>query len=178
QVKDAGYPTTFNSFNATGAMLDTMSTFDWIEAFVPGGHDSPMGQLLDVAYNIEYGAETTDQSSLNLVYLLGFQPNANGKAIEIFGQSDERYHVRGGNQQIPNAIAASLGASVRYGYSLLSIARTPAGRYALAFNHGKSTVNVTADYVVLAIPFAVLRNLDYSAAGFDALKNTAIQELG
>jgi len=31
---------------------------------------------------------------------------------------------------------------------------------------------------VLAIPFAVLRDIDYSQAGFNALKNTAIQELG
>jgi monoamine oxidase len=37
---------------------------------------------------------------------------------------------------------------------------------------------VIADYVVLALPFAVLRGLDYSRAGFDALKHEAIQELG
>ena len=33
--------------------------------------DSKVGQLLDVAYNIEYGAESSEQSSLNLIYLLG-----------------------------------------------------------------------------------------------------------
>ena len=76
-----------------------MSVYDWIETRVPGGHGSPLGQLLDVAYTIEYGADTTDQSSLNLVYLLGFQPNAN--RLVVFGESDERFHVRGGNEQLP-----------------------------------------------------------------------------
>ena len=37
---------------------------------------------------------------------------------------------------------------------------------------------VTADYVILAIPFAVLRHIDYSKAGFDELKIKSIQELG
>ena len=34
-----------------------MSVVDWIEESVPGGMGSRLGQLLDVTYNIEYGAE-------------------------------------------------------------------------------------------------------------------------
>ena len=49
-----------------------MSIIDWIEESVPGGIGSKLGQLLDVAYNIEYGAESSRQSSLNLIYLLGY----------------------------------------------------------------------------------------------------------
>jgi len=37
---------------------------------------------------------------------------------------------------------------------------------------------VVSDYVVLALPFAVLANVDTSGAGFDAKKNQAIQQLG
>ena len=40
---------------------------------------------------IEYGADTTEQSSLNFLYLLAFQPSPKGFAI--FGVSDERYHI-------------------------------------------------------------------------------------
>src|SRR5262249_648357 len=36
----------------------------------------------------------------------------------------------------------------------------------------------TAEMAILALPFAVLRTLDYSRAGFDALKDRTIQELG
>src|SRR5207302_10408875 len=70
-VTDAGYPTLYNSSTQAGRDLDAMSVYDWIESRVPGGHASPMGQLLDVAYNIEYGNVSQQQSSLNLVYLLG-----------------------------------------------------------------------------------------------------------
>jgi hypothetical protein len=37
---------------------------------------------------------------------------------------------------------------------------------------------VTADYVILTLPVAVLRTIDYSKAGFDALKTTAITQYG
>ena len=36
-----------------------MSIVDWINESVPGGLRSRLGKLLDVAYNIEYGGETT-----------------------------------------------------------------------------------------------------------------------
>src|SRR5262249_48076624 len=175
-LKAAGYPTTFDDATDAGAKLDQMSVFDWIETRVPGGHGSPLGALLDVAYNIEYGADTPEQSSLNLVYLLGFQPAPHG--VELFGQSDERFHVRGGNQRVPEAIAAALGPAVKTGWRLLRVALTSGGRVSLTFSVGGVTREVVADLAVLAIPFAVLRDLDTAQAGFNALKNTAIQELG
>src|SRR5436190_17059878 len=61
----AGYPTTYKIHTDAGIALDRLSVYDWIESRVPGGHKRPMGQLLDVAYNIEYGNVTTKQSSLN-----------------------------------------------------------------------------------------------------------------
>src|ERR1700693_2740137 len=102
-------PALYTSFTEAGFDLDHMSLYEWIESRVPGGHGSRMGQLLDVAYNIEYGSETTVQSALNLVYLLGYQP-APAK-FSVFGSSDERYHLAGGNEQLPRAIAAALPAN-------------------------------------------------------------------
>ena len=171
----AGYPTTFDSSTPAGAQLDAMSVYDWIESRVPGGHRSDLGQLLDVAYTIEYAANSTDQSALNLVYLLGFQPDSS--QLSIFGQSDETYHLRGGNQRLPVAIAQHLD-NVRYGHSLQRLATTPGGCYELTFDRSDRSVVVVADYVVLALPFAVLRGLDTSDAGFDTRKKEAISELG
>ena len=54
-----------------------MSVYDWIERYVPGGHNRPLGRLLDV-------------------------PNNSG--LSIFGESDERFHIDGGNEQLPLAI--------------------------------------------------------------------------
>ncbi len=176
-LKAAGYPTHWDSITPGGKALDQMSVYDWISTRVPGGHNSKLGKILDVAYNIEYGAETKDQSSLNLVYLLGYQPNNNRMAI--FGASDETYHVRGGNQKLPMAIASALPANtVQFGYRMTQIAQNADKTFALTFKTANGTQVVTADAVVLALPFAVLRTLDYSSAGFDARKDMAIQQLG
>jgi monoamine oxidase len=176
-VAKASYPTLYNLSTPTGQALDAMSVYDWIDSRVPGGHGSPFGQLLDVAYNIEYGAETTDQASLNLVYLLGYKARPGNFAI--FGASDERYHILGGNQRLPETIAADIdgrGVSIQTGARLSAIALRSDGSYALTFD-GRSGA-VIADRVVLALPFAVLRTLDYKKAGFDSLKKLAIERLG
>jgi monoamine oxidase len=173
----AGYPTLYNYFTSAGAALDHLSVYDWIESRVPGGHASPMGQLLDVAYNIEYGANTDAQSALNLIYLLGFQSNPGN--FSMFGRSDERYHLAGGNEQLPRAIAAALpSGSVQTGTALTTISKNADGSYALGFRRGATKFTVTADRVILALPFSILRNLDFNAAGFSGVKVTAIQQLG
>lgn len=173
----ASYPTLYNLNTPGGVILDHMSVYDWIESRVPGGHTSPMGGLLDVAYNIEYGAQTTDQASLNLVYLLGYKARPGN--FSIFGLSDERYHIAGGNERLPQAIAADIsarGSAIRTGWRMTGIARRSDGTYSLSFDGVRNPV--IADQVVLALPFAVLRTLDYRRAGFDDLKDTAIQDLG
>ncbi|MDX6590600.1 MAG: monoamine oxidase, partial [Solirubrobacterales bacterium] len=52
------------------------------------------------------------------------------------------------------------------------------GSYRLTLQSGSATSTVTADHVVLALPFSILRDVNYSKAGFSAVKDTAIQELG
>jgi monoamine oxidase len=176
QVQAAGYPTLYNSFTPTGQALDQMSVYDWIEKYVPGGHGSQFGTLLDNAYNEEYGAQTADQSSLNLVYLLGF--NSKPGSFSIYGKSDERYHIVGGNSLLPKAIAGAL-PNLHNGYRMTAIKTNADGTITLVFDTGGGTSTVvTADHVVLCMSFAVLRTLDYKKAGFDRLKQTAITQLG
>jgi len=173
----AGYPTTYKTHTDAGVALDQMSVYDWIESRVPGGHTSPMGQLLDVAYNIEYGNVSTVQSSLNLIYLLAFQPVPGN--FRIFGASDERYHILGGNELLPKAIAASLPqSSIKPNTALTAIAMNPDGSYNLSFSSPTGPFTSPVDRVILALPFSVLRTLNYRKANFDNLKITAITELG
>jgi monoamine oxidase len=175
-LEAAGESTTYDKFTPEGRKLDQMSVAEWIDSRVPGGRKSPIGALLDVAYAIEYGADTTDQSALNVVYLLGANKQTEaGEGFNVFGESDERYHIRGGNQQLPVRIAKHLRTPVQLGMRMTSIARNGDETYALSFDGHPS---VAADLVILSLPFAVLRKIDTSAAGFDARKNTAIQELG
>jgi monoamine oxidase len=177
QVNEAPFPTTYNSFTPTGCYLDHLSVYEWIEKYVPGGHNSQLGRYLDSAYNQEYGLDTPVQSSLNLVYLLGFQPQTG--PWQIYGLSDERYRIRGGNQLLPEAIAATLpSGSVMTRWALASIRLTGRGGYDLTFKTPSGSSTVEADEVILTLPFSVLRCLDYLSAGFDSLKQTAIQQLG
>jgi monoamine oxidase len=177
QVQATGYPTTYALHNDAGAAFDEMTVYDWIEQYVPGGHGSRMGRLLESAYNEEYGAETTGQAALNLIYLLGFQASPGN--FSIFGKSDERFHIVGGNQQLPEAIATAIGpANVKMGWAMQSITRNGDGSVAMTFTTPGKKQTVTADQVILCTSFSVLRTLDYSGAGFDARKQTAITQLG
>jgi monoamine oxidase len=164
QLHAAGYPTLYNSYNAEGFALDHLSVYDWIEKYVPGGHTSELGQLLDVAVATEFGMDTSQQSALNMVY---------------YGTGDEKYHISAGNQALPVAIANWLAAgSVVLGWRLAAIAARPDGTVALTFQTAGGERQVVFDQVILALPFSVLRKLDYSRAGFDALKIAAITQLG
>lgn len=181
-LASAPFPTLYNMSTPAGQALDNLSLFNWIETRVPGGHSSRMGNLLDVAYNIEFGNTTDQQSSLNLVYLLGFQPVPG--QFRIFGASDERYHLQGGNERLPHAIAAALApGTVQLNTALTGIVMNGDGSWTLSFNGPSGKFTNVADRVIMAIPFSVLRTLltsdrDYRNAGFDTIKQTAIQQLG
>src|SRR6266849_2707596 len=181
-LNSAPFPTLYNRFTPAGQALDNLSLYKWIETRVPGGHTSKMGQLLDVAYNIEYGNVTSEQSSLNMVYLLGFQPIPGN--FRIFGASDERYHLQGGNERLPQAIAAALPpGTVQLNTALTGIVMNTDGSWTLSLDGPSSKFTRVVDRVVMAIPFSVLRTLltsdaDYRVAGFDTTKQIAIQHLG
>jgi monoamine oxidase len=176
QTKSDGSPNTdgtvvYNALTPRAIELDNMSVHEWIARNV--GSKSTLGRLLDAAYCSELGAETMEQSALNLVLMLSGAPDSN---FVPFGASDERFHIIGGNQRLPLAMAEYLGPSiVKRHQRLESIARECDGTYALGFD-GK---DVVADHVILTVPFAVLADsIDHSGAGFDDLKRTAIKELG
>ena len=175
-VSAASYPTTYTISTPRGRELDQLSITDWIERYVPGGLDSRLGRLLDVAYTIEYGADSSEQSVLNMLYLLGY---VGPGQFRIFGKSNEKYHVRGGNDLVVDRLAAGLEGQVETGQELVAIAETGGGRYTLTFRTGSGTTTVTVDHVILTVPFSIMReSVDWSQAGFGTVKATAIEEMG
>jgi monoamine oxidase len=128
------------------------------------------------AYEAEYGLAAHEQSCLNFLFFI----RANRRSrFEPFGVSDERYHLVGGNQQIPRELAARLPGQLRYGERLEAVRKTAAGAVELTLRRGSTAVTATYDAVVLAVPFTVLRGvaLDRSLA-LPAWKTLAIQQLG
>jgi monoamine oxidase len=175
-VSAASYPTLWNNYTPRGFELDHMSIIQWLDATVPmGGSKSKLGRVLDIAYNIEYGAECSEQSSLNLLYLLGYSGQGQ---FRVFGPSNEKYHVHGGNQQIADRLEAALHQQISLGTELTAIKQNSGGSFTLTLRQGPVTLTPPAyDHVVLALPFSLLRNVNYSKAGFEPLKVTAIKEL-
>lgn len=177
----AGYPTTAFSYNAAGAALDAMTLYDWIESRVPGGHSSPLGALLDVAYDEEFGGPTSEQSALNIVYLLGYQTDP--AHFAMFGLSDERFHMVGGNERLPVAMAAEIElkapGTIVLNAAMTSLAARFGGGYQIGVSSGGRPARTeAADIVILALPFSVLRHLDIAQAGFTHRKMNAIRTLG
>jgi monoamine oxidase len=173
-VSAASYPTLYDLYTPRGWELDHLSITDWIRAYVPGGLRSRLGQLLDVAYNIEYGGESSVQSSLNMLYLLAYSGQGQ---LRIFGPSNEKYHIVGGNDQVPARLASLLPGQIRLGTELVALARNGDGTWTVTTQTGNRTSSQVADHVVLTLPFSLLRKVDLSRAGFPVLKKTAIAEL-
>lgn len=130
--------------------------------------------VLDEAYVAEYGLETYQQSSLNFV---GFMRLNKRSKFEPFGVSDERYHVRNGNDGITSGIASRLPGAIETGAMLTKLAKNASGQYLMYFNGG--SVPEIADTVVLAIPFTTLRRVALDPSlGLSDDKLRAINTLG
>ncbi|WP_267379572.1 NAD(P)/FAD-dependent oxidoreductase [Bacillus sp. GM_Baccil_2] len=174
-LKEVGESTLYNNFTERGFELDHMSIVDYINVTVPGGIHSKLGQLLCVAYTIEYGADAHKQSSLNLLYLLGTASNG---PIQLFGKSDERFRIKGGNDQLPLLLAKKLNGQIKFKSELIKIEQTRQKNIKLTFQNDEKEWEVFADKVVLTVPFSIMRTIDYTKAKFCSLKKIAIEELG
>ncbi len=181
QLRAAGDLAAYDKLNAEQRRLDAISVYTWIERYVPGGHASRMGRYLERAYLAEFGRDTREQSAINLLYMLGTQsgPVEGEAGFHIFGPSDERYHISGGNERLTDAIAARLPAgTVRLDTRLERIVRGGGGPLTLTFASERGREQHFFDRVIVTIPFTQLRRVDYRDAGFSAVKRAAIEHLG
>jgi monoamine oxidase len=179
QLASVGPTTRYDTYTPDGYLFDQMSVAQWVEAYVPGGYTSPLGHLIDVAYATENGRDPAEQSALAVVYQFADQPDEDD--LDVLGASDERYHIEGGNQRLPEAIAAHISSvaprcDLRTRWRMTAIAQDLDG-VTLSFATSGGLRQEQFDIVILTIPFSVLRTLDYVHAGFDALKRKAITEL-
>lgn len=176
--QEAGFPTTHTRFTETAYQLDHMSVYDWVERYVQGGDTTPLGHMLNCGCTGFYGLETRQQSALNLVYMYGPQAENNTFGAPR-GPLSGSSKIAGGNQQLPHAIAASLPAEcIQLNHTLVAIKKLDHNSLTLSFSTPDGFTEVNCDTVILTLPFSTLRQVDYKQAGFDALKQTAIKQLG
>lgn len=159
-----------NTGNA--AALDKLSLATYLDRIGARGW---IRDFLRVAYVTEFGLDADEQSALNLITLISTDLSA-GK-IQVFGDSDERYKIRGGNSKIIENLVQRLDGQVHPGQRLEAIRQRGAG-YVLSFQTANQTLrDVRADYVLLTLPFSVLRDVRMTL-DLPQVKRKAIQELG
>jgi monoamine oxidase len=157
--------------HGNGQKLDQTSIAEYLDVIGARGW---IRDLLEVAYVTEYGLEAGEQSSLNLIMLIGTDTES---GFEAFGESDERYTVKGGNQRVVDELAKRLGGVIRMRHRLTAITAKGSG-YVLTFDSGGGKpVDYTFDSIVLTIPFTMLREVAIRVP-LPAVKRRAIMELG
>lgn len=154
--------------NATD--LDRISIAEYLQKNEMNGW---LRRLLDVAYQTEYGLDTDRQSALNLITLIGTDLT---QGFKLFGDSDERYLIKGGSQVIVNELAKRLPEEIKLEHRLEAI-KSQGNKFILTFAKPNSVVDIDADFVVMTIPFSILRNVDIKVE-MPPFKLKAIKEQG
>jgi monoamine oxidase len=155
-----------------GKKLDNTSIAEYLDQIGARGW---IRELLHVAYVTEYGLEAEQQSSLNLIMMIGTDTS---EGFKPFGDSDERYTVKGGNERVVVELANRLDQGiVSLRHRLTAISAKGKG-YILTFEGPNGTAfDRDFDSVVLTLPFTMLREVDIRVP-LPAVKLKAIKELG
>lgn len=153
-----------------GRVLDQQTVSAWLDAHGVSGW---IRSLLDVAYTTEMGLPLDQQSALNLLELVELK----GDEFRVFGESDERYHVRGGNDLVIRELGRRLEGQIETESALEAITQSATGRFTLAFKRDSGARDVSASHLVIAIPLTTLRRVQLDLA-LPALQRRVIQESG
>ncbi|MEO6863227.1 MAG: NAD(P)/FAD-dependent oxidoreductase [Microcoleus sp.] len=160
----------YQDFTEAADRLDNLSIAQYLDQ---ADTSTIVRQLLRIAYTAEYGRDPEEQSALNLLFLIGSEPNT----FEVYGNSDERYQIEGGNSQIVNRLADKLSDSIEEGTVLEAINLLPDGRYRVNLRSGQSAIDRTYERVLLTLPFSTLRDVNINVP-LPQPKLRAIQQLG
>ena len=152
---------------APARALDERSARDWLQANVPGGSDALLGRAVSAELTGTFGLDPQDLSAIALVQAY------TGPDVG----AEERFHVRGGNDQIPRILAARLPErALRVGSAMQGLRRTSTGRFEMLMDRYRNPVK--ADVIVLAQPLPALREADLSGVALPDPYRRMIADLG
>lgn len=160
----------YQDFTESAERLDNLSISEYVDQ---ADTSTIVRQLLRIAYTTEYGRDPEEQSALNLLFLIG----AESGSFELYGDSDERYQIDGGNSQIVNRLADRLSGSIETGTILEAITFLPDGRYRVNLRSGESAFERIYERVLLTLPFSTLRDVKINVP-LPQPKRRAIEQLG
>jgi monoamine oxidase len=164
-----GDDVTFDAPNGAEA-LDRMTVAQWLDKHGVSGW---IRDVLNIGYTTEFGLETDQQSALNLLTMIDTNPDP----FRIFGDSDERFHVQGGNDRITTTLATKIPVEIETGTFLESLNEESDGTFLCSVRRDGVSSTIRAPQVLLTIPFTMLREVDLRVT-LPAEKRAAIDGLG
>lgn len=171
--KDAPWQPQYNTVHtARHIEYDNLDAIDWMTQIGLPSSDW-VHKLLLADLVAEYGI-TEGNSALNLIYLLAWNTRNSG-GLPLAG-TDERLHVIGGNDRIPQTMADQLPAgTVELGKKLVAITGNYGGPFTLEFADNSST---TCEVLVMSLPHNKIKEIDIADdiyLGFSAAKRTGFE---
>lgn len=150
--------------------LDNMPMSQYIEALSCAKW---LKDLFITAFTAEFGIDCSEQSTLNFLDMLDVN-TSNG--FKIFGESDERYRIKGGNSKIIEGLVKKIGEEKIFYESVVSkIVEGVDGIFTIFFKNNKS---IKSRKIVCTIPFNLLKNIPLEIKELSSEKQKCIDELG
>lgn len=151
---------TWKQSDAFDRAIDAMSAAEWLDRNNIARDKART--VLEAGFVSLYGGGLEEASALVLLQeVIGSGP-----------ESDERYLVRGGAGQVAELLAQRFPADVvKLQHRLVKVKSTATGKVELTFDVGGTMKTETAEAVVLALPFSVLRDVQLDAPLSPAKKN-------
>ncbi len=140
-------------FEQYAPILDRLSVADYLDQHADKIPSPLVRVLMENVIRTEYGAEAFQSSALQLLFIF---PTVEEGSVDVLGASDEAYMVSGGSSQVINSLTRALRGQIKTRQALTKLESQEKG-FRLSFASGDT---VEADYVILAIPFTTLRQVD------------------
>jgi monoamine oxidase len=156
---------TYRRHDSYEAAIDAMSAAEWLDR--AGLARDKVRTTFEAGFVSLYGGSLEETSALVLLQeVIGSGP-----------ESDERYLIRGGAGQVAELLAQRFAPDVlRLQHRLTKVKQLADGKVQLTFDVAGVTKTETAEAVVLALPFTLLRDVELDAP-LSAAKKQAIAKL-
>lgn len=149
-------------------VLDKMTLKDYIKSLDCAQW---LKDILTAAFLAEFGLDTSEQSAINMLDMIDTDTSG---GFKVFGDSDEKYRIAAGNSTLIEHLSEKVADSIVMN-SMLTAITNKEGKYTLSF---KDKEDIKADYVIITIPFTMLRDVKMDLKEMTPEKMNAIQELG
>lgn len=152
-----GAPTA-DRFDKSDELFDFMSIDDYLSLHEAG---PLLRGVVSSAYLAEYGAPIDSLSAISFMRFVHGDKRSKQAPFGVF--SGQALRIVGGMDQVATGLAARLPQPVALGHRLVAVRKLSDGRIRLSFDAGGRFVDSDHHVVVLALPFSVLRDVQFHA---------------